>query len=194
MKNHSEKEVLQNLARGDEFSYGLVFNVYYSRLYYFAQHYLADEESAKDVVQDVFSAVWKQHEKFAEVNDLSSWLYTLTKNLCLKKIDYLKVRQKHNDLLKYRQLNIVQDTLNDLDTSPVTFNEIGSIINQTLERLSPQCRQIFEMSRFDNLKNREIAEQLNLSQKTVEANITKALKEFKKSLAHYLPFVFILLR
>lgn len=194
MKNHSEKEILKKLANGDKYSFGFVFNIFHSRLYYFALHYLNDEESAKDVVQDTFSAVWEQHEKFAEVKNLSSWLYTLTKHLCLKKIDYLKVRQRHNDLLKYRQLNIVQESLNDLDTSPVTFNEISTIINQTLEKLSPQCRQIFEMSRFDNLKNREIAKQLNLSQKTVEANITKALKEFKKSLINYLPFVVILLQ
>jgi RNA polymerase sigma-70 factor (ECF subfamily) len=191
LKNYHENEILQKLANGDQFSFGIVFNTYYSRLYYFALHYLNDEESAKDVVQDVFSATWEDRGKFSEVKNLSSWLFSLTKNLSLKKIDHLKVKQKHTNLLKYRQLNIIQHSLNDLDTSPVIFDEISSIIDQTLDKLTPQSRRVFELSRFENKKNREIADELNISQKAVEAHITKALKDFKKALKNYLPFILL---
>ena len=194
MKSDNESGILQKLAEGDQFSFGLVFNIYHQRLYSFALHYLNDEESSKDIVQDVFSTIWEDHAKFIGVKNLSSWLFSLTRNLCLKKIDHLKVIHKHSDILKYRQLNIVQASLNELDTSPVIFDEINKIVNQTLEKLSPQSRQIFELSRFQNKKNREIAEELNISQKTVEAHITKTLKDFKKSLKNYLPFILFLLR
>ena len=194
MKNYNESEILQKLSKGDQFSYGIIFNIYYSRLYYFALHYLNDKESSQDVVQDVFSYIWEDYEKFSEVKNLSSWLFSLTKNQCLKKIDHLKVKQKHADLLRYRQLNIIQSSLNELDTSQVIFDEIDTIVKQTLETLSPQSRRVFELSRFENKKNREIAEELNISQKAVEANITKALKDFRKALKNYLPFILFLLQ
>jgi len=194
LKNYNESEILQKLSKGDQFSYGIIFNIYYSRLYYFALHYLNDKESSQDVVQDVFSYIWEDYEKFSEVKNLSSWLFSLTKNQCLKKIDHLKVKQKHADLLRYRQLNIIQSSLNELDTSQVIFDEIDTIVKQTLETLSPQSRRVFELSRFENKKNREIAEELNISQKAVEANITKALKDFRKALKNYLPFILFLLQ
>lgn len=187
MKNLNEREILQKLAEGDQFSFGLVFHIYYSRLYHFAFHYLNDEESAKDVVQDVLSAIWEDRAKLAEVRNLSSWLCSVTKNLCLKKIDQLKVKQKHADMLKYRQLNVIQISLNELDTSPVIFDEMTRIVNHTLEKLSPQSRRIFELSRYEHKKNREIAEELGISPKTVEAHITKTLADLRKALRHYLP-------
>jgi len=192
LKDDHENGILQKLANGDQFSFGIVFNIYYSRLYYFAQHYLNDEESAKDVVQDVFSAIWEDHGKFSEVKNLSSWLFSLTKNLCLKKIDHLKVKKKHHDLLKYRQLNITRSALDDLDTSPVIFDEISHIIDKTLAGMSVQSRRVFELSRFECKKNREIADELNISPKAVEAHITKALKDFRQALKNYLPFVIFL--
>ena len=193
MNNENEKELLQKLAEGDKFSFGILFNIYHQRLFHFALHYLGDDEAAKDVVQDVYTIVWESHEKFVEVTNLSSWLFTTTKNQCLKKIDHLKVRQKHSDILKYRQLGVAMSALSELDTSPITFNEINNIITKTLDSLSPQARRIFELSRFENKKNREIADELGISIKTVEAKMTSTLKVFRKSLKHYLPFVIYLL-
>lgn len=190
----SEKELLLKLAEADKIAFGHLFNVYYSRLFHFANHYLNDNESSKDVVQDVFSAVWEENQKFSEVKNLSSWLFTLTKNHCLKKIDSLKVRQKHADIIKNRELSLIQASLSELDTSSVIFDEISNIINQTLDNLSPLARQIFEMSRFENKKNKEIAEELNISVKTVEANITRILKQLKIALKNYLPIVLFLFR
>lgn len=187
MKNPDEPELLQKLSKGDHLSFGFVFHIYYPRLYPFALHYLNDEDTAKDVVQDVFSAIWEDREKLAEVKNLSSWLYTLTKNHCLKKIDQLKVKQRHSDFLKYRQLHIIGLSLNELDTSPVIFDEMTRIVDRTLEKLSPQSRRIFELSRYGDKKNAEIASELNISVKTVEAGITRALKELRKALRHYLP-------
>ncbi len=194
MRQYSEKELLQDLSAREKVSFGILYDNYYMRLYHFALYYLNDTELSKDIIQDVFSIVWEDHKKIENVSNISAWLYTLTKNQCLKKIDHLKVRQKHADVLKYRQLSIIQNALTDLDTSPVIFDEINTIINQTLSMLSTQSRQIFEMSRFENMKNREIAGKLNISQKSVEAHITKALKYFKKALKDYLPFVIFLLK
>ncbi len=190
MSGYSEIEIIGKVSEGDVVAFGQLVGVYQHRLFHFSLHYLNNEESAKDVVQDVFSIVWEGRAKFTEIKNLSSWIYTLAKNQCLKKIDYLKVRQKHANNLKFRQLELMKESLSSLDTSPVIFDEIKVIISKTLESLSPQARQIFEMSRFENKKNREIAEELGISVKTVEANITKTLKLLKPALKHYLPIVF----
>lgn len=190
MEELNEIEVLQQLAKGDSLAFSQLVNVYHERLMHFAWHYLNNREIAKDVVQDVFSIVWEDHQKFLDVKNLSSWLFTLTKNQCLKKIEYLQVRQKHATNLQYRQLKLMQDSLSELDTSPLIFNEINTIIQQTMAKLSPQSQRIFELSRFENKKNREIAEELNISIKTVEAGITKSLKLLRPALQQYLPIVF----
>lgn len=189
-----EKELIKNLSEGDKLSFGHLFNKYYKRLSSFAFYYLNDEESAKDVIQDIFAFVWERHDELKKVHNLSSWLFTMTKNQCLKKIDHLKVRQKHTDFLKYRELEITQSALSGLDTSPLAFDEINTIIDKTLKSLSPNARRIFEMSRFKHKKNKEIAEELDISIKTVEANMSKSLKVFKNSLRHYLPLVLYLLQ
>ena len=81
------------------------------------------------------------------------------------------------------------DVLNTVDSSNYTFDEIDRIIKQTLEELPPQCKKIFMLSRFEERKNREIAEELNISVKVVEKHISKGLKRFKASLNEYLPLV-----
>lgn len=184
-------ELLQNLAKGDSLAFSHVVRVYHQRLLHFSMHYINDRESARDVVQDVFTIVWENHQKFLEVKNLSSWMFSVTKNQCLKKIEYLKVRQNHSNSLLHRQLKLAQCSLNQLDTSPLIFDEINTIIDQTLEKLSPQTQRIFNLSRFENKKNCEIADELQISLKTVEANITKSLKLLRTALQEYLPIVFI---
>jgi len=191
MSNLSEIDLLQNLAKGDSLAFNQVVNVYHERLMNFSMHYLNDRVYAKDIVQDVFSIVWENNQQFSEVRNLSSWMFSLTKNQCLKKIDYLKVRLIHSNDLLHRQLELAQSSLNQLDTTPLIFDEINTIIQQTLAKLSPQSRNIFEMSRFKNKKNREIAEELHILLKTVESNITKSLKLLRPALKDYLPFVFL---
>ncbi|WP_010665625.1 RNA polymerase sigma-70 factor [Marinilabilia salmonicolor] len=182
----SEKELLKRLSCGDERAFGLLFSSYYERLYYFSLHYLNNNEASKDVVQDLFSVVWEKKEKLENIENLSAWLYSIAKNLCLKKMDHLKVVRKHSDYLKYRELCVNQNSLNELDTSPMIFDEISGIIQATLKSLPSHSRRIFELSRFENKKNKEIAVELDVSLKTVEAHISKCLKIFREALKGYL--------
>jgi RNA polymerase sigma-70 factor (ECF subfamily) len=189
----SEKQIIEKLSRGDKIAFGMLFSTYHERLYLFAIHYLNNKETAEDIIQDVFGYVWEKHPELINVNNLSSWLYTITKNHCLKKIKHFKMIQRHSDELKKRQMDIVRGALENLDASPIIFEEIKKIMDATLESLPPQVRRIFEMSRFENKKNREISDQLGISIKTVEANMSKALKVLRRRLNPYLPFLLYLL-
>ena len=189
MLNYTENSLLKELSEGNALAFAHLVKVYHERLFYFSQHYLNDRELAKDIVQDVFAIVWEKKSKFSEIVNLSSWLFTLTKNQCLKKIEQQKVKQKYVDDLRFRQMQLNQSVLADLDTSPLIFDEIKTITEQTLNKLSPQVRRMFEMSRFENKKYKEIANELNVSVKTVEAGITKSLKLLRPALKKYLPIV-----
>lgn len=103
----------------------------------------------------------------------------------------MKSRQNYDSYIKIRQLEANYKSLSDFETGNLVFEELQVQFRVALEKLPPTCRLIFEMSRFADKKNREIAEELNLSIKTVEAQISKALRSLKSDLKDYLPLIAI---
>lgn len=186
------KEILQQIISGDESAFEKVYRFYYPRLNYFATQYLFDAEASKNIVQDVFTELWDKRESLQYDSNLNAWLFTVTKNKSLKVISQLKSRQNYDNHIKSRQLDANYKSLSDFDTSNFVFEELQTQIQIALDRLPPACRKVFEMSRFEDKKNREIAEELNLSIKTVEAQISKALRSLKSDLKDYLPLFYML--
>lgn len=185
-------EILQKIILGEKSSFEQVYRYYYPRLNYFAKQYLFDDELSKNIVQDVFTELWAKRITLQPDTNLNAWLFTVTKNKSLKVISHLKSQQNYDNHIKARQLEVNYKSLADFDTSNLIFEELQSQIQAALDRLSPACRRVFEMSRFEDKKNREIAEELNLSIKTVEAQISKALRSLKADLKDYLPLFYIL--
>ncbi|TKG96439.1 RNA polymerase sigma-70 factor [Puteibacter caeruleilacunae] len=187
----SNQELIYRLKEGDRGVFELIFNSYFARLYHFAYGYITDKESAENIVQDTFVDFWIQRTKLKNDTNLNAWLYSVTKNKCVKFIERIKVEEKFKSFTKsqIKEMSFNQYALQQLDTSTMSFQEIERIITSTLEELPPQCRKIFEMSRFENKKYKEIAEELEISTKTVETQITKALKIFRKNLKDYLHLV-----
>lgn len=190
--NLASKEILLKVVSGDESSFEKVYRYYFPRLNYFAKQYLLDAELSKNIVQDVFTELWDKRESLCLDTNLQAWLFTVTKNKSLKIISQLKARNNYDNFIKSRQLDINGKSLSDFDTSSIVFEELQIKIEAALEKLTPGCRKIFKLSRFEDKKNREIAESLNLSIKTVEAQITKALRSLKVDLKDYLPLLYIL--
>jgi RNA polymerase sigma-70 factor (ECF subfamily) len=186
------KEIVQKIIAGDKFSFETVYRYYYPRLNYFARQYLLDADASKNIVQDVFAELWDKRESIYSDTNLQAWLFTVTKNKSLKAIAKFKSRENYGNYIKVRELEVNYKSLSDFDTSNLIFEELQKQIQITLEKLPPSCRKIFEMSRFEDKKNREVAEELNLSIKTVEAQISKALRIFKNDLKEYLPLIYIL--
>jgi RNA polymerase sigma-70 factor (ECF subfamily) len=118
----------------------------------------------------------------------------VTRNKSLKAISYLKSRHNYNNYIRYRQLDINFKALSDFDTSNFVYDELQKKVQDGLDKLTPSCRKVFEISRFENKKNREIAEELNLSVKTVETHISKALRSLRIDLKDYLPLLYFLFK
>ncbi len=185
IKDHAQELFLfQEMKEGKEYAFDFFFNYYYPGLCVYAQNLIfIAEEDAKDLVQDVFLKFWNNRNKITIHNSVRAYLFTSIKNKCL---DYLKKAKK--------SLNLNEDIalVDQADASFETFvlSELEALFAASLEKLPERCREVFELSRFEGLKNREIAEKLNLSEKTIENQMTKALRILKTELRDYLPLFF----
>jgi RNA polymerase sigma-70 factor (ECF subfamily) len=188
------KNNILRLRDGDKNAYEKIYNTLYPRLFYFIREYIADEEIVRNILQDTFLSLWEKRTFLSEEINLGAWLYTVTKNKALKHIRHQAyVNQFSRDKIQKFNIDMLNTfALEQLETSLLSLHEIENLIEKTLNNLPLQYREVFKMSRYGNNKNREIAEKLNISEKTVEAHITKTLKLLRIALKDYLPLAFFL--
>lgn len=180
MKYQDENNLAQALRRGDVTAFDVVFRQWYEPLCHYACRLAdGDMDEAEDLVQQAFVKLWEQHARLEVSWSLKSYLYKTVHNACLNRLRSRKVQSKYLDF-NAQQLDTMH-TLPD-DTSP----ELLERFQRAMDALPPQCRHIFELSRFETLKYREIADQLGISIKTVEAQMGKALRILRLQLADYL--------
>ncbi len=183
------KEVIKLLNRKQDMAYDVIFSLFFPPLVSFANQYVSFQDS-KNAVQDAFLSLWENSPEFGNEFQLKSYLYTAVKNNCLNILRREKLKKNFEETLGLKEINKLNTaSLDHLDTSIMAFQEIETIISKTLSELPPRCKEIFILSRYEGKKNSEIADSLDISVKSVEAQITKALKIFKVVLKDYLPVV-----
>lgn len=159
-----------------------LFLRYYAKVKRFALSVLKSEEEAEDIAQDVFLTLWKMPEFWKnDDQSIDAYLFTMTKNKIFNLIKHKKVEKNYSDeLTKISRVAAISDMENLGDT--IYTKELALIIKLSMDRMPKKRREIFKMSRFDNLTNAEIAKRLNLSVRTVEHHIYLALAELKEAL------------
>ena len=171
-----------------ELSFERIFTSHFKKLYAYAFTIVKEEVTAEEMVQNVFLKIW---EKKAMINDvhtsLTAYLYKSVYHESLNHLKHQKVRSAYT-MHAARQKNDVENT-----SSKVQLSELQERIDAALKDLPEQCRTIFQMSRFEELKYQEIADRLGLSVKTIENQMGKALRILRIKLADYLPLIAILL-
>lgn len=188
--NENERQLFEKLRNSDEAAFRIIYNNYSSKLYYFVLEFIPLKDAAENIVQDTFVTLWNRRKELKDNTNLSSYLFTGAKNNALYRLRDKKYKQKlFSNAMDVSELNLNTDALITVDTSSFAFQEIEQIIQETLSNLPPQCRKVFELSRLQEMKNKEIAEELDISVRTVEAHISKGLKVFKIALKDYLPLV-----
>ena len=187
----SDAQLFERLRNSDEVAFKLIYNKYYPRLFYFILEFIPLKDITENIVQDTFLTLWNKRNTLKDNTNIASYLFVVAKNNTLYKLRDRRYKQKlfPKNLSESKELELNLETLNTIDTSVFTCQEIEQIIEKTLAKLPPQCRKIFQLSRFEEMKNREIAEKLDISVKTVEGHISKGLKVFKVALKDYLPLV-----
>ncbi len=183
MEQHDETIWLTALRTGDEAIFDAIFKRYYEPLCRYACKMSGgDIDEAEDIVQQGFVKLWDRRTTLQVEISIKSYLYKTVHNACLNRLRHEKIKVKYQTF-KSRQLDTQHETQDQ------SSRELLDRLRTALQTLPPQCRQIFELSRFEELKYREIADQLNLSIKTVETQMGKALRLMRTQLADYLVFI-----
>ena len=167
----------KKLGELDEGSFEALFRSLFPPLMVFARKILVDEDDAREVVHQVFISVWEKRKEIDLKVSLKSYLFTSVHN---RSLNVLRDRKKFSSAE-------VPDVAGDFDVSAlIETMELEEKIMEVVGALPEKCREIFEMNRFDGLKYSEIAERLQISQKTVENQMSKALKILRERLSKYL--------
>jgi RNA polymerase sigma-70 factor (ECF subfamily) len=169
--------LVARLKNKDKAAFEEIYTAYFGMLVNYAFRYLDRYEDCKEVVQDVFIKFWDKCEHLADDTSVKSYLYRSVQNTCLNQIKRSKVQDQY---IQY----VIQRLENDLEENTIADQETSRMerILAEIENLPPRCAEIFKLSRFEGLKYQEIADHLDLSIKTVEVQMGKALKQLRQSL------------
>ncbi len=177
------------LIKGEKKAFEAVYLDYFDMLFHLALGYIGERETAHGLVQDTFAKLWEHRKELHNETNIRNYLYTITKNSCLNHLRQQEIVFRNNrdyliPELRYRQeaLESFGDSFDDVE------NLIGKV-DEAIEHLPENIRTTFKLNRFESLTYVQIAEKLDISPKTVEARISKALKILRKDLKDYLPVV-----
>lgn len=149
-----------------------------------------DPEAAKDIVHAGFIRLWENRQTISPELSVKAYLYKIVNNLCLDILKGDKVKKRHiRSLLKHTHESAMEDDYHNID-----FKQLEDVIAKAVHELPEQMRRIFEMSRYEELTYAEIAGYLNISVKTVETQMSRALAKLRKKMAYYIPsFILVLI-
>lgn len=173
--------VLKKIKEGDINTFEKIFRLYYSPLCLYAAGITGKMYIAEEIVQELFYVFWKEREKLQIFHSLKSYLYGAVRNRSLQYCEHQEVENLHKQAVLSKANN--SDSSNPQDM--LEYNELEDLINRTLNKLPERRLRIFRMHRFEGKKYAEIASELSLSVKTVEAEMTKALQLLKKEVENY---------
>ncbi|MDR2562996.1 MAG: RNA polymerase sigma-70 factor [Prevotellaceae bacterium] len=176
MKNNHNIELLKRLKYDDESALKDLYMAYYEPLFRFAMHFTKSEMIAEEIVSDVFFNLWQNRNRTPEVNNLDTYLYKAVKNKAIHYID------KANRRPQNEELSIAVEYVSDEDNPEniIIKEEIDSLLTGVVESLPAKCRLIFKLACEDRLKYKEIAKILNISVKTIDAQLRIAKQKLRK--------------
>ena len=177
----NDQALLQRIQAGDEGAYDAAFRAWYPVLVRVASALLHDADAAEEVAQDVMVELWRRRHVLDASVTLGAYLLRSVRNRALNHLRHLKVRRKSES-----EVEALYEAPMGAD-QPIVANELEAAAKQAVSALPPRCREIFELSRVHGLKYAEIAATLDISPKTVEAQMGKALKILRERLAAWLP-------
>lgn len=176
------KQQIEQIRRGNELAFEMLFFSYYEQLCKYTWKYVRSMEEAKGIVQDVFADVWQNRISLDETKNIKGLLFTLAKNRALDTLKHQKIVDKYEDETVVAQKMWLQSSRQQINR-PTEKTLLDDDICKAVEDLSPGARKIFRLNRERGLTYKEIAGHLNISVKTVESQMRRALKRLKHDLS-----------
>lgn len=166
----SETALIDKLKQGDKTAFDELFRTHYKYLVVVAHKYLNDRDGSRDIVQDVFLDIWKRRDQLKIDQSAKFFLRRAVINKCL-------ARKRKSDRITVNTELVSVDNRSDNSTSDqVAYNDINAFVENIINGLPERCREVFVLSRKMEMSHKEIAAKLNISTKTIENQMTKALK------------------
>ena len=170
--------LLIDLKNGDEKAFETLFWKYNEHVYHFIYSLLYEKSMAEDLTQNVFLKIWEKHETIDVEQNFDAYLFTIARNLVYKETE--------NRLLSEKLTESLQRQLSDADSlteERIDAESLREYINSLIEELPPSRREIFRLNRHEHLSYKEIAERLSISEKTVETQLSRALRFLRDRLS-----------
>jgi len=183
-----DEQIAQLLTKRDEAAFEQVFKTHFKNLHAYAFAMLKDEDDAEEMVQQVFFKLWERSEHLSLSGTIAAYLYRAVHNESLNFLKHQKVKKGHQLHVAYRMKN-----KSDQSYGRIFSKELENKFREALNELPEQCRTVFQLSRFEDMKYKDIADKLDISIKTVENHMGKALKLLRSKLVDFLPILLILL-
>lgn len=181
MKNIDDIFLLRQIKEDDEAAFKYLFDTYFTAVYRLAFFYLKKDTIAEEIALDVFTALWEKRKMIEIKLSMKAYLLASARN---RTLNYLRDHEQ----------DLAIDNLSPFDSAieeyPLEMKELEQLINEAICALPDKCREVFLKSRMDNQSNKEIAADMSITVKTVEAQITKALKHIKAHLGDAYQYLF----
>lgn len=175
----TDEQLVTKLSEGNKLAFGEIYDRYWYKLFCIAYHQIGTKEEAEELVHDLFESLWNRREQ-SNIRHLNSYLIISMKNLIT---NFIKSKITWRKYKEYVILQKMQE--NALTENTAEFTDLSQALDNALKKLPEKTSRIFQLSRFENQSVKEIAKELNLSEKAVEYHITKSLKVLKDHLWIY---------
>lgn len=183
----SESEWIARICAGDEAAFGALVETYYARLYRFALRYVHQREIAEDLVHDVLFRIWQQRAQWKIRDTLATYLFAAVRNGAINYLRHELVERRWRARAAVQPADAEWHRPGERADTAVELSDLDRAIARTVERLPPRCRQVFVLSREHGLSYAEIAAVMEISPKTVQIQMGRALKALRAALKPFLP-------
>jgi len=174
-----DNELFLKLKAGDERAFQTLFRKYYPAMCHFAHQFLNDSELAEETIQDLFVKIWEKRENLNIQTSVKHYFFRSVRNHCLNQIQHEKIKKQYSD-------RMLESTHQEINPDQFYIEvDLVERIERSIDSLPPKRQEIFRLSREQGMKYKEIAETLNISVKTVEAQMGLALKYLREELKDF---------
>ncbi|MBX3252623.1 MAG: RNA polymerase sigma-70 factor [Chitinophagaceae bacterium] len=183
-QNYTDLDLVALLNRGDERAFTEIYNRYWDKLFTTAVNRLGDIQEAREIVQDIFFKLWKRRTKVEIAQTLSIYLASAVK---YEVLNLLAVKNRHRVYLQH--IKHIQSDISEATLQQLSFSELRRELESVVNDLPEKCRLVYKLSREAGYTNNEIARTMHISEKTVEAHLSKALRRLRNSLGFFIHFL-----
>lgn len=179
---HTDHELVVLMQQGNIPAFDEIYEKYWAKLYAYAYNRLREKEVCEEITQEVFISLWANRTTLHITTSLSGYLFQAVKYQMLNFMKSTQVRNSYIDSFNHFREHLFDDSTNE----QMALTDLKMMLEKSISELPDKCQEVFRLSRIDHLSIKEIALQLDISHKTVENHLTKALKHLRGSLGDFL--------